>query len=57
MALARISRCHPLGGHGIDPPPFCPRQQNPWYTPWHYGNWCGPEEVKQDDPDEIIREK
>lgn len=41
MALARLSRCHPLGTSGLDfvvstpPPDAC------WYLPWRYGRWRG----------------
>lgn len=41
MALARISRCHPLGADGYDPVPDELLLTIPWYKPWRYGVWTG----------------
>jgi putative membrane protein insertion efficiency factor len=41
MGLARICRCHPFGGAGLDfVPPALP-QESAWYRPWRYGRWRG----------------
>jgi putative membrane protein insertion efficiency factor len=34
MALARISRCHPWGTHGLDFVPTTLPPQARWWTPW-----------------------
>lgn len=41
MALARISRCHPWGGDGLDPVPGRLPPGAVWYMPWRYGHWSG----------------
>ena len=41
MALARISRCHPWGTHGLDFVPTTLPPQARWWTPWRYGRWHG----------------
>jgi putative membrane protein insertion efficiency factor len=42
MGAARISRCHPWGTHGYDPPPTAlPPGAHP-LRPWRYGTWRGP---------------
>ena len=44
MALARMSRCRPLGSHGFDPVPAALPPQARWYTPWRYGRWTSVEQ-------------
>jgi putative membrane protein insertion efficiency factor len=39
MALARICRCGPFGGHGFDPVPAQLRAKARWWLPWRYGVW------------------
>ncbi len=41
MTAARISRCHPFGSHGFDPPPDALPRSARWYRPWRYGRWSG----------------
>lgn len=42
MAVARICRCNPWGGHGYDPVPPCLPADARWYRPWRYGIWRTP---------------
>jgi uncharacterized protein len=42
LALARITRCNPLGSSGFDPIPEHLNQAGRWYFPWRYGVWHGP---------------
>ena len=44
MALARITRCNPLGSSGFDPVPDSLNHNARWYLPWRYGVWHGPHE-------------
>lgn len=44
MALARITRCNPLGSSGFDSVPDSLNQNARWYLPWRYGVWHGPHE-------------
>jgi|SRR6187399_1129831 len=39
MTLARLSRCHPFGTHGIDNVPSQLPAGARWYLPWRYGRW------------------
>jgi hypothetical protein len=43
LALARAARCHPWGSSGYDPVPEASLAPAPWYAPWRYGRWRGPE--------------
>jgi putative membrane protein insertion efficiency factor len=38
LALARVSRCHPWGSHGLDMVPDIRRERHP-LAPWRYGRW------------------
>jgi putative membrane protein insertion efficiency factor len=44
MAVARISRCGPFGGHGYDPVMQAPPAAARWWCPWRYGVWRMPRE-------------
>jgi len=37
MAVARVCRCHPLGGRGYDPAPM--EASAPSWAPWRLGDW------------------
>ena len=39
IGLARICRCHPWGGSGLDPSPARLPARAAWYRPWRYGHW------------------
>ena len=39
IGLARMARCHPLGGAGFDPPQAALPASARWYKPWRYGRW------------------
>jgi putative membrane protein insertion efficiency factor len=41
MALARITRCHPCGTHGLDFVPAELPAAARWWLPWRYGRWQG----------------
>ncbi len=45
VALARTSRCHPWGTHGLDFVPATLPLNAQWYTPWRYGRWRGTNET------------
>jgi putative membrane protein insertion efficiency factor len=38
LTLARLSRCHPWGSTGYDPPPDI-RHEHHRLAPWRYGRW------------------
>lgn len=38
LAVSRVSRCHPLGSHGVDPPPR-ELPDHGWRL-WRYGDWA-----------------
>jgi putative membrane protein insertion efficiency factor len=38
LTLARLCRCHPWGGHGLDPVPDLRAERHP-FAPWRYGKW------------------
>lgn len=39
IGLARICRCHPWGGSGLDCAPAELPAESRWYKPWRYGAW------------------
>ncbi|MFC0283689.1 membrane protein insertion efficiency factor YidD [Camelimonas abortus] len=50
MALARVCRCHPWGGHGLDYPPLRRPPAARWWAPWRYGLWRGQRETQEGPP-------
>jgi putative membrane protein insertion efficiency factor len=38
LTAARLSRCHPWGSSGYDPPPDIGAERHP-FAPWRYGRW------------------
>lgn len=38
LTVSRLSRCHPWGTHGYDPPPDLRAVSYP-FQPWRYGRW------------------
>jgi putative membrane protein insertion efficiency factor len=53
MALARITRCHPWGTHGVDFVPSALPAHAHWYAPWRYGRWRGTNEAPP--PERVAR--
>jgi putative membrane protein insertion efficiency factor len=47
MALARLSRCHPLGTSGLDFVARTPPENARWFLPWRYGRWRGVNDCPQ----------
>lgn len=45
LILARLLRCHPWGSSGFDPVPDLSKERHPWWAPWRYGRWRGPDGV------------
>jgi putative membrane protein insertion efficiency factor len=39
IAFARVCRCHPWGGAGLDFVPTEVPARSHWYLPWRYGKW------------------
>ncbi|MEL7128184.1 MAG: membrane protein insertion efficiency factor YidD [Pseudomonadota bacterium] len=48
MTLARLLRCRPGGTFGVDPAPGR-KPKAPFYAPWRYGDWDGPDMRVSDD--------
>jgi putative membrane protein insertion efficiency factor len=40
LMTSRLSRCHPWGTSGYDPPPDIAHERHP-LAPWRYGRWTG----------------
>lgn len=41
LTASRLSRCHPWGSAGYDPPPCICGEHHP-FAPWRYGRWRMP---------------